>query len=67
MIPSDGGPVHPVSDSNTRDGMSLRDLFACHAMASILNHPPPEYVYREIAQWAYQMADAMLKERSKEC
>jgi hypothetical protein len=45
-------------------GMTLRDYFA----AKILINP---YFYNEanvgqVAQWAYRMADAMLKQRNKQ-
>lgn len=48
------------------DGMELRDYFAAKAMQVIL-HPANERIYDEgeIADAAYSMADAMLKEREK--
>lgn len=66
-----GGPAFPQKKSpyDERDhaGMTLRDYFAAKAMQSILDqkdaHDGRE---RDNAAWmAYQMADAMLKERDK--
>ena len=52
----------PVPDLPNQNGMDLRDYFAAKAMA----------VYWEgscklpsIAEWCYEMADEMLKARSK--
>lgn len=64
-----GGPAFPlVFDDDTRatreifSGMSLRDWFAGKAMQGLMDAAMP---MPEIAQAAYQMADAMLKERDK--
>jgi len=60
---SDGGPAFPY-ESSTRDGMSLRDYFAAKAMQGRLAVPGAvDFAYD--AEFAYQMADAMLAERSK--
>jgi hypothetical protein len=40
-------------------GMSLRDYFAAKAIINAIGSP------KENAEWAYQVADAMMKERSK--
>lgn len=63
----DGGPIFPVEKypapwgTAFHAGMSLRDYFA----ACALSHP---YTAHEtdpdkIAEWAYQVADALLAER----
>ena len=64
-----GGPAFPLSTVDpydrsvtTCDGMTLRDYFAAKAMASVIargddtNRPG-------MAEWAYAMADAMLRAR----
>ena len=66
----DGGPAFPVVrmplDPDTilnRPGMSLRDWFAGQALAGIMpsDGRPDGDVNK--AQWAYEIADAMLKAR----
>lgn len=65
MTDSDGGPAFP---SPTRTGLgyspglSLRDYFAGQAMQTLLaaHRPLPPW---DVARAAYEMADAMLKER----
>lgn len=45
-------------------GMSMRDYFATKAMAAIIsNCADYDYVEYKVAESAYKMADAMLKER----
>ena len=44
--------------------MTMRDYFAAKAMQSI-NISRPNTAYDNVARYAYQMADAMLKERNK--
>ena len=47
-------------------GMTLRDYFAAKAMQSYLNGDDRDiFTYDEWATVSYEMADAMLKERSK--
>ena len=70
--PNDGGPAFPVTRSTdflgnstarieTVGGMSLRDWFAGQALA---NHVICDASnYRNNASYAYESADAMLKER----
>lgn len=69
MKPTNGGPAFLVNDNWThgRHGMTLRDYFAAKAL--------PECIRElwgqgddvpDMAQAAYQIADAMLAERSKE-
>jgi hypothetical protein len=68
-----GGPAFPSKRRVVRDGyitpefepvngMTLRDYFAAKAMAAKFVGGTKEFV----AQWAYEMADAMLKERGEE-
>jgi hypothetical protein len=60
-----GGPAFPSTHPHGREeGMSLRDWFAGMAMQAHL--PPPPGSHLTTAQFAYLIADAMLKERSKE-
>ena len=66
-----GGPAFPfVFDdmvTHTRQvytGMTLRDWFAGMAMQAHL--PPPPGSLLTTAQFAYLVADAMLKERAKQ-
>jgi hypothetical protein len=65
----DGGPAFPTvrqehekneSWLEYTDGMTLRDYFAAKAMAAIVDK---ELGDDEIAKYAYDMADAMLKAR----
>jgi hypothetical protein len=64
-----GGPAFPQSDrvvtalsiSNSQ-GMTLRDYFAAKAMQGMM-HDVSQPVGEVIAEWAYQVADAMLKAR----
>lgn len=65
-----GGPAFPTKNyaaiqplaEGYSEGMSLRDWFAGKAMQGLMDAAMP---MPEIAQAAYQMADAMLKERDK--
>jgi hypothetical protein len=75
---NNGGPafpdsvaVGPAGDLYGSTGMSLRDAAAIQAMAACVsghithfghdNHWPPV----DVAQYAYELADAMLAERAK--
>tara|TARA_R110000822_G_scaffold81579_1_gene193611 strand:+ start:368 stop:664 length:297 start_codon:yes stop_codon:yes gene_type:complete len=47
-------------------GMTLRDYFAAKAMQSILSENPDyhtKYKFLDLADFSYQCADAMMKER----
>lgn len=70
-------PAFPRPYSNTpgglpivsQSGMTLRDYFAAHALQGMLANPSEnaESAWNSdavAAQWAYKLADAMLKERS---
>lgn len=58
-------PAFPndVKPINERVGMTLRDYFAAKAMANAYTqHDGNPNI---IAKWAYEIADAMLKERQQ--
>lgn len=62
-INDDGGAAFPVPGSyNTSNGMSLRDWFAGQALANRYTQEARDD--KKVAQWAYQIADAMLAARS---
>lgn len=64
--PTDGGPAFPVCYDKDHHwgGMYLRDYFAAAALTGILSGPPEVVdVDESAAEWAYQWADEMLKER----
>ena len=59
-----GGPAFPARPSDMEAGMDLRDYFAAKAMQAWLvgvNDPKVEHC----AKQAYEIADAMLKERNQ--
>jgi hypothetical protein len=64
-----GGPAFPRSgDFNAQTGMTLRDYFAAKAMQGWLTTFPTDCAVQDvrpspIALFAYEMADAMIKER----
>jgi hypothetical protein len=68
-----GGPAFPTKNyaaiqplaEGYSEGMSLRDWFAGLAMQAYLTAPDTGWKFDEVAGAAYEMADAMLKERSK--
>lgn len=77
---NNGGPAFPVSTSNETDGhqdgpntwqfpgMSLRDYFAAKAIQGLLAQSCGTALGSDLihgAQYAYQMADAMLAARDK--
>lgn len=72
-IKDHGGPAFPVQDAATWQGhgMTLRDYFAAKAMQGQLtaqdgNGPFGMWAeFSQLAKEAYQIADAMLAERSK--
>ena len=73
----DGGPAFPRATTSVdpgAGGMSLRDYFAATALPSAIAEEialrattirPGPFRYEAIAQAAYVIADAMLKERAK--
>lgn len=64
---SDGGPAFPIASDviGHCGGMSLRDWFAGQAIAGTCRPTPDGWSLspEDHAQWAYQMADAMLSAR----
>ena len=69
---TNGGPAFPlVFDDDTKatreifSGMSLRDWFAGMAMQALILAAKTSQDVDLLSKGAYQMADAMLKERSK--
>lgn len=64
-----GGAAFPYAHYDgigfIEQGMILRDWFAGMAMASLVDHITLESPAPKIAMLAYQIADAMLKEREK--
>lgn len=68
MTTNTGGPAFPVQSvyiedqSTNSHGMNLRDYFAAKAMQGMM-HDVSQPVGEVIAEWAYQVADAMLKAR----
>ena len=69
-----GGSAFPVTPTDksgqiapTECGMTLRDYFAAKAMQGMFAADTPESSIHEEqkAKFAYQMADLMIKERSK--
>ena len=62
-------PAFPVPDMADYNGMYLRDYFAAKAMAVYWEGPddPHEISCKlpSIAEWCYEMADAMLEARKK--
>ena len=72
---SDGGPAFPVLDGRSwgvapSKGMSLRDWFAGQALSSLFTLEHVQSWERDefsaAAEYAYQVADAMLKARGSE-
>jgi hypothetical protein len=63
---NDGGPAFPHSIEDTYEpsttGLSIRDYMAAKAMQGMLA-AAENYQTTELAEHAYQVADAMLKER----
>lgn len=67
-----GGPAFPTLADNghamNQDGMTLRDYFAAKIVQAQVGNPlrlGDDEAHRLIAERAYRVADAMLKERSK--
>lgn len=55
----------PIStiDNHTEFGITIRDYFAAKALSNI--YCAHESLPDKIAEWSYQVADAMLTERAK--
>lgn len=70
MSKDNGGSAFPISGSEhgyPEAGMTLRDYFAGLAMQGFVANKDRPYMYHpdDDAEYAYQIADAMLKERAK--
>lgn len=61
MSEKDGNAAFPTA---TQNGMSLRDYFAAQALALVLSQDGSR-IADVLAEKAYEIADAMLKERAK--
>ena len=63
----DGGPAFPLVAQNWhREGMTLRDFFAAKAMQGMLAEDGGGALNNEeLAEFAYVIADAMLKARER--
>lgn len=63
IVVSDMGQVRAVTQSDS--GMDLRDYFAAKAMQALLtaNGPHP-FIYTDVTDVAYDLADQMMKARS---
>ena len=70
MKKNNGGPVFPVEiefENKFWSGMYLRDYFAGQALAGCCQHEEFDQGAENImAEWCYEIADAMLKEREKQ-
>ena len=62
-----GGPAFPVqlAEYRVNEGMTLRDYFAAKAMQGLLVDGVGSLTNEELAGWAYDLADAMLKAREQ--
>ena len=65
MNNDNGGFAFPTDRALQAKGMTLRDYFAAKAMAGMIANPGNEGEPKFFASIAYEMADAMLKERAK--
>ena len=67
MSNNTGGPAFPQAEypNMGQTGMTLRDYFAAKAMQGFMANKsnPMHYQPETDAQWAYMIADAMLKAR----
>ena len=64
QIKDDGGPAMPVPNVNNWYGLSLRDWFAGLAMQG-MHTRDPELDFGDIAELAYEQADAMIETRKQ--
>jgi hypothetical protein len=60
-------PAPNFAASSTYSGMTLRDYFAAKAMQGLLSYGPRSLVGtgKKLAPFAYEIADELLKERTK--
>ena len=60
-------PVPNDAAVNGDAGMTLRDYFAGQALSGMLANPEPlDLLHNEIADYAYEVADAMLEARKND-
>ena len=64
-FPSTFKSLHPQEQQIHRWGMTLRDYFAAKAMLAILSNPEFTEEDSKLATYAYNVADAMLKQRGE--
>ena len=65
MVNNTGGPAFPIKGpvmSSDEQGMTMRDYFAAKAMQGMLA-AAENYQTPDLAMYAYQVADAMIKAR----
>ena len=64
-----GGPAFPAMHydlAHNEHGMTMRDYFAAKAMQGLFSDVDTSLMsQKQIAEWAYKMADAMLEAREK--
>ena len=66
MSKDTGGPAFPYEFGSCNKGMTLRDYFAAKAMQGMLAENGGGAVTNDkLADWAYLIADAMLKARNQ--
>ncbi len=71
MSKDSSGPAFPINANESADrciytGMTLRDYFAAKAMQGMLaENGGGAFTNDDVAEWAYHLADAMLKAREK--
>jgi len=69
MIKETGGPAFPCERQLTDqdvlafEGISIRDYFAAKALQGLLVDGVGSLIDEELADWAYKLADAMLRAR----
>ncbi len=66
-FPRPASPAHQHGMHDPQKGMTLRDYFAAKAMQGFMANKsnPMHYQPETDAQWAYMIADAMLKARDQ--
>ena len=70
---NNGGPAFPTENARQtgpsswhEEGMTLRDYFAAKALQGLLSHNSNGNASdKNIAEWAYSQADAMLRARGE--
>jgi hypothetical protein len=58
-------PAQALGGLGYTTGMTLRDYFAAKALQGIMVDPMMTMSADKIADWAYEMADAMMEARTK--